>query len=289
MSTESVLNSELDKLNKFNANQLNMLRQQADIDINSIMESDFKSEFIALDDIKLPEERKMRARNLILTIYVMVGKILILNEPRVIEKLKQEVLTEKEARWIIPSTELEEVIDNIFANNMFIDTRIDIYSILNIYLSGKFFCALVERIRLNFPKSKNQSEYKLLMQTIGKHERRTKKVEVFDFLWDSLNIEFGPKLSELFDNDVSLFTYMQNINSSRWDKHLITIFNNIHFHPAYPKEPKLKEKLHALYPLFKLVSKDKNWGDNTFKFGDKIGELDREIVFQKMYKFIFKQ
>lgn len=84
-----------------------------------------------------------------------------------------------------------------------------------------------------------------------------------------------------------LLTHLQNIKSKESDKILLQIY--FQYYIPINKYDKINTKLRLLYPLYKLVLKEREWEVKRYMFGKKIGQLDNREIDKIMWKFVFKR
>lgn len=225
-----------------------------------------------------------------LQLYKACSDICIINNDTLLEKLHSDgLLTEAETKWIIPSTLIDDTLNEIQQNKNFIIIVFPILQLIRIYLSAKLFVSIVERFRTNYTQSSEYSEYALLVQNFKSRRRKKVRLSEFDTQFAELCVTVDPILKDMFSkNRYSLISLLENANSRNLDNILLQVYFDFCY-LSTACTVKKNEKLRLLYPLFALVMKDRNWSVERFKFGEKKGKTDFRAIDQRMRKFIYKQ
>lgn len=268
-------------------NYLEVMCRKAEISTKMILNNEFDDAYSYIKKMEYGKDKNNATINFIEELSKACYDICIFNTPEVINHLNKSLLTERETKWIIPSTELEKVLSELENNNNFILDRLMTYATIQQYLHGKIWLAMIEKFRIRFTISNNQSYYDFTIQELKKTDRRLFEKSVFDSIWLQLKKITKPYLSSLYGVTKELLTHLQNIKSKESDKILLQIY--FQYYIPINKYDKINTKLRLLYPLYKLVLKEREWEVKRYMFGKKIGQLDNREIDKIMWKFVFKR
>jgi len=268
-------------------NYLEVMCRKAETSTSMILNNEFDDAFNYIKKMESGKDKNNATINFIKELSKACYDICIFNTPEVINHLNKSLLTERETKWLIPSTELEKVLSELENNNNYILDRLMTYATIQQYLHGKIWLAMIEKFRIRFTMSNNQSYYDFTLQELKKTDRRLFKKSVFDSIWLQLKKLAKPYLSSLYGVTKELLTHFQNIKSKESDKILLQIY--FQYYIPINKYDKINTKLRLLYPLYKLVLKEREWEVKKFMFGKKIGQLDNREIDKIMWKFVFKR
>ena len=270
-------------------NYLEVMCRKAEISTKKILNNEFDDAYSYIKKMESGKDKNNATINFIEELSKACYDICIFNTPEVINHLNKSLLTERETKWIIPSTELEKVLSELENNNNFILDRLMTYATIQQYLHGKIWLAMIEKFRIRFIISPDQSMYDYLIQDLKNTDRRKSKKEVFDTLWTNLKSLAKPYISFLYGVTKELLTHFQNIKSKESDKILLQIYHEYLLPVNSDKKEKSNVKLRLIFPLFALILKERNWKVTTYLFGKKKGQQDNRQIDITMNKFINKK
>jgi hypothetical protein len=281
------MDNTINNINLIAHNYFEVMRKKAESSTRKILNNEFDDVFSYISRMESGEDKNNATINFITELSKACYDICIFNIPEVIEHLNKSLLTEKETKWLIPSNELEKVLSELETNNYYILNRIMTYETIRQYLNGKIWLAMIEKFRIRFTISNDQSYYDFAIQELKKNDRRLFEKSVFDSIWVQLKKITKPYLSSLYGDTKELLTHFQNIKSKESDKILLQIYFQ-HYIPIN-KDEKVNTKLRLLFPLYALVLKERKWQPKRFMFGKKIGQIDNRDIDKIMWKFVFKR
>ena len=273
--------------NLIDKNFIEVMRKKAELSTRIILNNEFDDAISYIRRMESVEDKNKATINFIEEISKACCDICIFNTPEVIEHLNKFLLTKKETKWIIPTNELKKVITDIEENKNFKLDSVMTYLTIQQYLNGKIWIAMIEKFRLRFTLSIEQSYYDFVIQDLKNTDRRLNEKGVFDAIWLKLKTITKPIISILYEEPKELLTHLQNIKSKESDKIMLQIYHQ--YLSAINKDEKINTKLRLLYPLYALVLKEREWEVKRFMFGKKIGQLDNREIDKIMWKFVFKR
>lgn len=153
-------------------NYLEVMCRKAEISTKMILNNEFDDAYSYIKKMEYGKDKNNATINFIEELSKACYDICIFNTPEVINHLNKSLLTERETKWIIPSTELEKVLSELENNNNFILDRLMTYATIQQYLHGKIWLAMIEKFRIRFTISNNQSYYDFTIQELKKTDRR---------------------------------------------------------------------------------------------------------------------
>jgi len=284
-SMENINNDKMQLMVNFNEN----MQKYADITTQSILNNEYELAYNYIMKMEKGEAKNNAIVNFIKELSNACYHICIYNTPEVIEHLNRTILTENETKWIIPTTELEKVLSEIEKNKNYILNREMTLMTIQQYLLGKIWVALIEKFRIRFTLSTEQSVFDYLLQNLKNTDRRKNNKEMFDTIWRNLKSLVNPYLSILYGVPKELLSHFQNIKSKESDKILLQIFHDYLLPVSINVKEKNNIKLRLMFPLYALILKERKWQISTYMFGKKKGQIDYREIDKIMWKFIYKR
>ncbi len=275
--------------NQLTENYIAKMQKNAEMSMQNILNNVYDEVYNYVVKMQKGTDKNAAIINFIAELKEACYNICICNTPEVIEHLKKNLLTEKETKWIIPSAELESVLSEIEKNGNYKLNREMIYATIQQYLLGKIWVALIEKFRIRFTISTDQSVFDYMIQDLKNTDRRKSKREVFDTIWTILKSLSKPYVSVLYGVPKELLTHFQNIKSKESDTILLQIYHDYIVTVNSDKKEKSNVKLRLVFPLYALILKERNWKVSTFMFGKKKGLPDYRQIDVLMRKFVYKK